>query len=176
MLWIMTCFKDGKINCYLFWNVSVPWILLCAVLECLESRLPLTLSHSESVIFHFLQTNTLSAYCLSVLELSVLCCYCIPLSLKHCHRVTQIDLQMPSTADKTLSPCLLCSDAPRQDLKPVDVTNKRSLWENKGATPTKVALLISALSLSSSIKEAGWLEYQFYPSEHYTPWNKSRLV
>uniref|UniRef100_A0A665W9Q4 Caldesmon 1b n=1 Tax=Echeneis naucrates TaxID=173247 RepID=A0A665W9Q4_ECHNA len=25
------------------------------------------------------------------------------------------------------------------DLKPVDVTNKRSLWENKGATPTKVA-------------------------------------
>uniref|UniRef100_M4A3E8 Caldesmon 1 n=1 Tax=Xiphophorus maculatus TaxID=8083 RepID=M4A3E8_XIPMA len=24
------------------------------------------------------------------------------------------------------------------DLKPVDVTNKRSLWENKGATPTKV--------------------------------------
>uniref|UniRef100_A0A8C5H8I4 Caldesmon 1 n=1 Tax=Gouania willdenowi TaxID=441366 RepID=A0A8C5H8I4_GOUWI len=28
------------------------------------------------------------------------------------------------------------------DLKPVDVTNKRSLWENKGATPTKV--LISA--------------------------------
>lgn len=26
-----------------------------------------------------------------------------------------------------------------QDLKPVDVTNKRSLWENKGATPTKVA-------------------------------------
>lgn len=26
-----------------------------------------------------------------------------------------------------------------QDLKPVDVTNKRSLWENKGASPTKVA-------------------------------------
>ncbi|XP_034529564.1 caldesmon 1a isoform X5 [Notolabrus celidotus] len=25
------------------------------------------------------------------------------------------------------------------DLKPVDVTNKRSLWENKGASPTKVA-------------------------------------
>ncbi|XP_043964008.1 caldesmon 1a isoform X3 [Gambusia affinis] len=25
------------------------------------------------------------------------------------------------------------------DLKPVDVTNKRSLWENKGATPTKMA-------------------------------------
>lgn len=25
-----------------------------------------------------------------------------------------------------------------QDLKPVDVTNKRSLWENKGASPTKV--------------------------------------
>ncbi|KAM4711918.1 caldesmon 1a [Anableps anableps] len=25
------------------------------------------------------------------------------------------------------------------DLKPVDVTNKRSLWENKGATPTKIA-------------------------------------
>uniref|UniRef100_A0A8C5F8L9 Non-muscle caldesmon n=1 Tax=Gadus morhua TaxID=8049 RepID=A0A8C5F8L9_GADMO len=27
------------------------------------------------------------------------------------------------------------------DLKPVDVTNKRSLWENKGTTPTKVALI-----------------------------------
>uniref|UniRef100_A0A672H4N9 Caldesmon 1b n=1 Tax=Salarias fasciatus TaxID=181472 RepID=A0A672H4N9_SALFA len=27
------------------------------------------------------------------------------------------------------------------DLKPVDVTNKRSLWENKGASPTKVAHL-----------------------------------
>lgn len=25
-----------------------------------------------------------------------------------------------------------------QDLKPVDVTNKRSLWENKGTSPTKV--------------------------------------
>lgn len=28
-----------------------------------------------------------------------------------------------------------------QDLKPVDVTNKRSLWENKGASPTKVAII-----------------------------------
>lgn len=28
-----------------------------------------------------------------------------------------------------------------QDLKPVDVTNKRSLWENKGASPTKVAMI-----------------------------------
>uniref|UniRef100_A0A671WYI9 Caldesmon 1b n=1 Tax=Sparus aurata TaxID=8175 RepID=A0A671WYI9_SPAAU len=27
------------------------------------------------------------------------------------------------------------------DLKPVDVTNKRSLWENKGASPTKVAMI-----------------------------------
>uniref|UniRef100_A0A672ZPY8 Caldesmon 1b n=1 Tax=Sphaeramia orbicularis TaxID=375764 RepID=A0A672ZPY8_9TELE len=28
------------------------------------------------------------------------------------------------------------------DLKPVDVTNKRSLWENKGASPTKVVVFI----------------------------------
>uniref|UniRef100_A0A3Q3GXI9 Caldesmon 1 n=1 Tax=Labrus bergylta TaxID=56723 RepID=A0A3Q3GXI9_9LABR len=27
------------------------------------------------------------------------------------------------------------------DLKPVDVTNKRSLWENKGASPTKVTVI-----------------------------------
>uniref|UniRef100_A0A8C3ATC6 Non-muscle caldesmon n=1 Tax=Cyclopterus lumpus TaxID=8103 RepID=A0A8C3ATC6_CYCLU len=27
------------------------------------------------------------------------------------------------------------------DLKPVDVSNKRSLWENKGASPTKVAII-----------------------------------
>uniref|UniRef100_H2M4H8 Caldesmon 1b n=1 Tax=Oryzias latipes TaxID=8090 RepID=H2M4H8_ORYLA len=32
------------------------------------------------------------------------------------------------------------------DLKPVDVTNKRSLWENKGGASTKVKLLISALA------------------------------
>ncbi|XP_070405140.1 caldesmon 1a isoform X2 [Nothobranchius furzeri] len=32
------------------------------------------------------------------------------------------------------------------DLKPVDVTNKRSLWENKGATPTKVLILTPSLS------------------------------
>ncbi|XP_067346208.1 caldesmon 1a isoform X10 [Channa argus] len=31
------------------------------------------------------------------------------------------------------------SGARPADLKPVDVTNKRSLWENKGASPTKVA-------------------------------------
>ncbi|XP_067438504.1 caldesmon 1a isoform X3 [Thunnus thynnus] len=31
------------------------------------------------------------------------------------------------------------SGARPSDLKPVDVTNKRSLWENKGASPTKVA-------------------------------------
>uniref|UniRef100_A0A3B4U2S1 Caldesmon 1b n=1 Tax=Seriola dumerili TaxID=41447 RepID=A0A3B4U2S1_SERDU len=32
------------------------------------------------------------------------------------------------------------------DLKPVDVTNKRSLWENKGASPTKVAFIDFRLS------------------------------
>lgn len=46
------------------------------------------------------------------------------------------------------SKCRACTDnalafwlSPWQDLKPVDVTNKRSLWENKGASPAKVDVI-----------------------------------
>ncbi|KAG7240703.1 hypothetical protein INR49_026592 [Caranx melampygus] len=51
------------------------------------------------------------------------------------------------------------------DLKPVDVTNKRSLWENKGASPTKkrplAACLLSNCELNASHK---WLYHFTAPS------------
>ncbi|XP_054480253.1 caldesmon 1a isoform X6 [Anoplopoma fimbria] len=37
------------------------------------------------------------------------------------------------------------------DLKPVDVTNKRSLWENKGASPTKVAGRVETKSVANGM-------------------------
>lgn len=41
-----------------------------------------------------------------------------------------------------------------QDLKPVDVTNKRSLWENKGSSPTKVHKTTTPPSVCSSCTAA----------------------
>ncbi|KAM9845997.1 caldesmon 1a isoform 4-T5 [Aulostomus maculatus] len=37
------------------------------------------------------------------------------------------------------------------DLKPVDVTNKRSLWENKGTSPTKVAGRVDTKSVTNGM-------------------------
>ncbi|KAF0029626.1 hypothetical protein F2P81_018731 [Scophthalmus maximus] len=46
------------------------------------------------------------------------------------------------------------------DLKPVDVTNKRSLWENKGASPTKVAGRGETKSVANGDCEARCLKKQ----------------
>ena len=95
------------------------------------------------VLFHFLQTAWQCQPLLLFLKLSVLL---PPLHPRHCQNDNnfQIDHQMQgtlSTADMMLCLRLLSSVCLWQDLKPVDVTNKRSLWENKGASPTKVAMI-----------------------------------
>lgn len=77
------------------------------------------------------------------------------------------------------SKCRACTDnalafwlSPWQDLKPVDVTNKRSLWENKGASPAKVDVInISPFTCLT------WSEICIGkdPDSCSTYWKKSRM-
>lgn len=116
-------------------------------MECLESGSPQTPAHSECAIFHSHQTSTslLDSVCqplLSFLKLSsVLLCHSFFLHLRYSAIAATWRLFCWALWAQLIWCCVLFSASLWQDLKPVDVTNKRSLWENKGASPTKVAII-----------------------------------
>lgn len=132
-------FKVKRKKVEIFWqNVQ---IILNTSLHLIDKQLPwLTV---KSAFLHFLQTAR----------------QCQPLLRKLSALLYIPDTLMQgtlSTADMMLCLGLLFSVCVWQDLKPVDVTNKRSLWENKGASPTKVAMMRNVFAdQSTSLNQRG---------------------